>query len=456
MLIVAARRHGDLPAAVRRASDPRDVRPGQLQRQPPSAEHWFGFDQQGCDVYARTSSTAPAPRSSSASSRPSAVLVLGVAARRASPASTAAWTDASSSRITDIFFAHPADPRRRAGPRVVPARQQLARASATVVARAGAPRLDDGRPARARRRSSRSSRPTTSLAARALGAANRAASWSGTSSRTPSRRCIVVATIALGVLHRAPRRRCPTSASACSRRPSPGACRSPTAQTCIRTAPHLLLFPAIVPDPDRAGVHPAGRRRARRPRPEAALRGARAPDTSPSPAHGGHGTAPPARGRRPARRVPHPRRRRQAPSTASATRRPRARRSRSSASPAPASRVTAQAIMGILDMPARRRSPAARSASRARTCSTLPEEERRQIRGRGIAMIFQDALSSLNPVYSVGYQIGEMFRVHRGMSSKEAKQQGHRADGPGAHPGRRRSGSTTTRTSSPAACASAS
>jgi oligopeptide transport system ATP-binding protein len=37
-------------------------------------------------------------------------------------------------------------------------------------------------------------------------------------------------------------------------------------------------------------------------------------------------------------------------------------------------------------------------------------------------MIFQDALSSLNPVYSVGFQIGEMFRAHRGTSRKEAKQ----------------------------------
>jgi len=36
-------------------------------------------------------------------------------------------------------------------------------------------------------------------------------------------------------------------------------------------------------------------------------------------------------------------------------------------------------------------------------------------------MIFQDALSSLNPVYSVGFQIGEMFRVHRGMSRADAK-----------------------------------
>ncbi len=52
---------------------------------------------------------------------------------------------------------------------------------------------------------------------------------------------------------------------------------------------------------------------------------------------------------------------------------------------------------------------------------TMPGEEQRKIRGPGISMIFQDALSSLNPVYSVGFQIGEMFRAHRGLSKKDAK-----------------------------------
>jgi len=51
----------------------------------------------------------------------------------------------------------------------------------------------------------------------------------------------------------------------------------------------------------------------------------------------------------------------------------------------------------------------------------MSNEERRKIRGRKIAMIFQDALSSLNPVLSVGYQLGEMYRVHMGLSRKEAK-----------------------------------
>jgi oligopeptide transport system ATP-binding protein len=83
--------------------------------------------------------------------------------------------------------------------------------------------------------------------------------------------------------------------------------------------------------------------------------------------------------------------------------------------------VSAQAIMGILDVP-----PAVITGGgirfQGRDMLTMDAEDQRQIRGPGIAMIFQDALSALNPVYSVGFQIGEMFRVHRGASRKEAKQ----------------------------------
>ncbi len=81
--------------------------------------------------------------------------------------------------------------------------------------------------------------------------------------------------------------------------------------------------------------------------------------------------------------------------------------------------VSAQAIMGILDTP-----PAViRGGIRfeGRDMLTMAPEDQRKIRGPGISMIFQDALSSLNPVYSVGWQIGEMFRVHQGASRKEAK-----------------------------------
>jgi oligopeptide transport system ATP-binding protein len=81
--------------------------------------------------------------------------------------------------------------------------------------------------------------------------------------------------------------------------------------------------------------------------------------------------------------------------------------------------VSAQAVMGILDSP-----PAFITQGdirfRGEDMLAMPEDQRRKIRGRRIAMIFQDALSALNPVFTVGDQIGEMFRVHMGMSKKES------------------------------------
>ncbi|WP_329141043.1 ABC transporter ATP-binding protein [Streptomyces sp. NBC_01476] len=82
--------------------------------------------------------------------------------------------------------------------------------------------------------------------------------------------------------------------------------------------------------------------------------------------------------------------------------------------------VTAQAIMGILDSP-----PGFITGGevvfQGQDLLKLGNEPRRRIRGARMAMVFQDALSSLNPVLSVGDQLGEMFRVHRGMSRKDAR-----------------------------------
>ncbi len=81
--------------------------------------------------------------------------------------------------------------------------------------------------------------------------------------------------------------------------------------------------------------------------------------------------------------------------------------------------VTAQAIMGILDEP-----PAlVRSGEiryQGKNLLALPIDERREVRGKQIAMIFQDALSALNPVFPVGWQISETLRVREGLSQKDA------------------------------------
>jgi oligopeptide transport system ATP-binding protein len=84
--------------------------------------------------------------------------------------------------------------------------------------------------------------------------------------------------------------------------------------------------------------------------------------------------------------------------------------------------VTAQAIMGILDSP-----PGFVTGGEVRYCGqnilAMSDEQRRGIRGPEISMVFQDALSALNPVFSVGWQIAEMFRKHRGMNKSDSRAQ---------------------------------
>jgi oligopeptide transport system ATP-binding protein len=81
--------------------------------------------------------------------------------------------------------------------------------------------------------------------------------------------------------------------------------------------------------------------------------------------------------------------------------------------------VTAQAIMGILDSP-----PAFIAGGEVRYCGQdilkMSDDERRRVRGPEISMVFQDALSALNPVFPVGWQIAEMFRQHRGMNKSDS------------------------------------
>jgi oligopeptide transport system ATP-binding protein len=84
--------------------------------------------------------------------------------------------------------------------------------------------------------------------------------------------------------------------------------------------------------------------------------------------------------------------------------------------------VTARTIMGIL------RCPPGRVAGgeirfHGEDLLRLPESRRRAYRGTRISMIFQEALAALNPVLPVGYQIAELFRIHRGSSRRQAHRQ---------------------------------
>jgi oligopeptide/dipeptide ABC transporter ATP-binding protein len=55
-----------------------------------------------------------------------------------------------------------------------------------------------------------------------------------------------------------------------------------------------------------------------------------------------------------------------------------------------------------------------------RDLTHLDEEEMDEIRGSEIAMIFQDPMTSLNPVYRTGWQVGEPLRIHRGLDGKRS------------------------------------
>ena len=82
--------------------------------------------------------------------------------------------------------------------------------------------------------------------------------------------------------------------------------------------------------------------------------------------------------------------------------------------------LTALSVMGLLPAPPARVN-SGEVLYRGTNLLSLTERELRSYRGNRISMIFQEPMSSLNPVYTVGDQIGEVIRVHENVSRKEEK-----------------------------------
>jgi peptide/nickel transport system ATP-binding protein len=82
--------------------------------------------------------------------------------------------------------------------------------------------------------------------------------------------------------------------------------------------------------------------------------------------------------------------------------------------------VTALSVMRLVPDPPGR-VVAGEIRFKGRDLLALPEEEMRRIRGNQISMVFQEPMTSLNPVYTVGEQIGEAARLHQGLDRKQAR-----------------------------------
>ena len=81
--------------------------------------------------------------------------------------------------------------------------------------------------------------------------------------------------------------------------------------------------------------------------------------------------------------------------------------------------VSALSIMRLIEPPGEIRD-GSRIMFEGRDLVPLSDREMESIRGNEISMIFQEPMTSLNPVYSVGEQIAEAVRIHKGASKREA------------------------------------
>ncbi len=82
--------------------------------------------------------------------------------------------------------------------------------------------------------------------------------------------------------------------------------------------------------------------------------------------------------------------------------------------------ITAMSILGLIPVPPGR-IESGQIMWKGKDLLRASESELRKIRGKEISMIFQDPMTSLNPVYTIGNQIEEMIRTHQSVSKAQAK-----------------------------------
>src|ERR1039458_4134556 len=80
--------------------------------------------------------------------------------------------------------------------------------------------------------------------------------------------------------------------------------------------------------------------------------------------------------------------------------------------------VTALSVMKLLPYPAARH-PSGSVLFKGRELLTMPEDEIRYVRGNDITIIFQEPITSLNPLHTIEKQIREILLIHQGRTSEE-------------------------------------
>ena len=99
--------------------------------------------------------------------------------------------------------------------------------------------------------------------------------------------------------------------------------------------------------------------------------------------------------------------------------------------------VTSLAILGLLPPENSIVDPASEILYDGKNLARLDQATLRELRGADISMIFQEPMTSLNPVFTVGFQLTEVLRLHMGMTPAQGAQARDRAPGRGRHPGSR-------------------